>query len=132
MTNLKKTITFENIRVGGTVLVYRKIAYPSWRDRSFLVKKTVDRVTPKQFSLEGIGGKFRKIDGTQVGTYQRAYIYDKSKDQTEDCELELDKIKAYRELSNLIDCLSKKDFEDVSLVALQNSLFELCKPDNDQ
>lgn len=118
--------SFENIKVGDVVLTYSAISYPSWANKTFLVKRTVDRVTPKQFSLESVPGKFRKSNGTRVGErFSQVYLYDKSKDQTIEWIHETEKIAAYNELVYLLDLMKKADFKDVSLISLQSSVISL-------
>lgn len=89
---------FSDIKVGDSVLVEVE-AREEWQGGMwFKVKRTVDRVTPKQFEVKG--KKYRKSDGVCVGDSGHVTPYNVEEDQTDGYAARIDIIRLHRAVVN--------------------------------
>lgn len=85
---------FNDIKVGDAVLAVVE-AREGWHGgRWFKVKRTVDRVTPKQFEVKG--KMYRKSDGMCVGDSDRVKPYSANEDQSDEYTARIDMIRLHR------------------------------------
>ena len=89
---------FSDIKVGDPVLVEVEAREGWQRGMWFKVKRTVDRVTPKQFEVKG--KKYRKSDGVCVGDSGHVKTYSVKDDQSDEYTVRLDIIRLHRAVVN--------------------------------
>ena len=89
---------FDDIKVGDAVLVSVE-AREGWQGGQwFNMKRTVDRVTPKQFEVKG--KMYRKSDGVCVGDSGHVKPYSVDEDQSDEYTARINLIRLHRAVAN--------------------------------
>lgn len=107
---------FGNIKVGDTVYTKTLITIGGWNrtGKAFFIPRSVTKVTPKQFEVEGLRTKLRKEDGSPVGDGSWVYLKGEEFKQFYSSEPELvkDQSKEASDYNNLV-----KKYNSVSSMA---------------
>lgn len=77
-------MSFEDVKVGDTVLIRVTYRRGFSLGRSFYVRKPVERVTPKRFVV--CGNQYTKADGLLFGGYGVAHKLGEVEDQTKEAQ----------------------------------------------